>query len=77
MIRIREIALPAEHNVEQLSYVNSANICYLYLDGSIQQINLSDQSYVEIASQLQEDSSQVSKSEEMLVSSTSFNAARH
>ncbi|MBE5876466.1 MAG: hypothetical protein E7290_06220 [Lachnospiraceae bacterium] len=61
-------------DVEQLSYVNSANICYLYLDGSIQQINLSDQSYVEIASQLQEDSFQVSKSEEMLVWQNSADA---
>lgn len=61
-------------DIEQLSYVNSANICYLYLDGSILQINLTEQSYIEIASNLQEDSFQVSESEEMLVWQNSADA---
>ncbi|MBQ7943505.1 MAG: hypothetical protein IJ326_05515 [Lachnospiraceae bacterium] len=61
-------------DIEQLSYVNSANICYLYLDGAILQIDLTKQTSKEIATQLQEDSFQVAESEEMLVWQNSADA---
>lgn len=54
-------------DVEQLSYVNKTGIVYLYLDGSILSISMDEQSYAEVASELQQGSFQVSDSDEMLV----------
>lgn len=54
-------------DVEQLSYVNKNQIFYLYLDGSILEINLMQNTYNEVASGLQQGSFQVSDSNKMLV----------
>lgn len=56
-----------KYNVEQLSFVNNNNTLYLYLDGSILAVNLYEENYSEIASNLQEGNFQVSDSNEMLV----------
>lgn len=61
-------------DVEQLSYVNKTGIVYLYLDGSILAISMEEQSYTEVASELQEGSFQVSDSDEMLVWQNASNA---
>lgn len=61
-------------DVEQLSYVNKTGTVYLYLDGSILAINMEEQSYTEVASELQEGSFQVSDSDEMLVWQNASNA---
>lgn len=56
-----------ETDIGQLAYMNKSGVVYLYLDGSIIAVSLSEQSYSEIATQLQEGSFQVSDKEEMLV----------
>lgn len=56
-----------EYNVKQLSFVNNNNTLYLYLDGSILAVNLLENSYTEIATDLQEGNFEVSASNEMLV----------
>lgn len=61
-------------DVEQLSYVNKTGIVYLYLDGSILAVSMDEQSYTEVASELQEGSFQVSDSDEMLVWQNASNA---
>ena len=61
-------------DVDQLSYVNKTGIVYLYLDGSILSISMDEQSYAEVASELQEGSFQVSDSDEMLVWQNASNA---
>lgn len=61
-------------DVEQLSYLNKSGIFYLYLDGSILAINLLEQSYSEIANNLQQGSFQVSNSDKMLVWQNSVDA---
>ena len=54
-------------DVEQLSYINKNQIFYLYLDGSILEINLMQNIYNEVAGGLQQGSFQVSLSNKMLV----------
>lgn len=54
-------------DVEQLSYINKNQIFYLYLDGSILEINFMQNSYREVAKGLQQGSFQVSESNKMLV----------
>lgn len=61
-------------DVEQLSYENKTGVVYLYLDGSILAVNIEEQRYTEIASELQEGSFQVSASDEMLVWQNASNA---
>jgi hypothetical protein len=61
-------------DVEQLSYINKNSIFYIYLDGSILAINLFDQSYTEVAGNLQQGSFQVSDSDKMLVWQNSADA---
>lgn len=61
-------------DVEQLSYINKNGIVYLYLDGSILAVQIGEQSYSEVASELQEGSFQVSASDEMLVWQNAGNA---
>lgn len=56
-----------EADIEQLAFINKSGIVYLYLDGSIIAVDLGQQTYSEIAAQLQEGSFQVSDKEEMLV----------
>lgn len=54
-------------DVEQLAYMNKSDVVFLYLDGAILAVNLMEQSYEVIVSQLQEGSFQVSDEHEMLV----------
>ena len=66
-------------DVDQLSYINKNQIFYLYLDGSILEINLMQNIYNEVVGGLQQGSFQVSLSNKMLVwqnSSESYNCTK-
>ena len=54
-------------DVEQLAYMNKSDVVFIYLDGAILAINLMEQNYSVVVSQLQEGSFQVSEDNEMLV----------
>lgn len=54
-------------DIEQLAYMNKSDVVFLYLDGSILAVNLMEQNYSVVVSQLQEGSFQVSEENEMLV----------
>lgn len=61
-------------DVEQLSYINRSGMLYLYLDGSILGINLTEKMSAEIADNLQQGSFQISNSDKMLVWQNSADA---
>ena len=54
-------------DIEQLAYMNKSDVVFLYLDGAILAVNLMEQNYSVVVSQLQEGSFQVSEENEMLV----------
>jgi len=54
-------------NVAQLSYVNNTNHLFLFLDGTLYDVDLVQKSYSEIVSSLTQGSYQVSKSNRMVV----------
>lgn len=54
-------------DIEQLAYMNKSDVVFLYLDGAILAVNLLEQNYSVVVSQLQEGSFQVSEENEMLV----------
>ena len=56
-----------DSDIENLTYVNGSEICYLMLEGSVYAINLENREYTVIVSGLTEDDYKVSKSNKMLV----------
>lgn len=61
-------------DMEQLSYINRNGVLYLYLDGSILAVDLTEKRSSEIADNLQQGSFQVSNSDKMLVWQNSADA---
>ncbi|MCD8037811.1 MAG: hypothetical protein LUE96_01800 [Lachnospiraceae bacterium] len=63
-----------ETDINQLSYMNKSGIFYLYLDGSILAVNLTERTSSVVADNLQQGSFQVSESDQMLVWQNSADA---
>ncbi len=66
--------LTLKTDMEQLCYINKNEIFFIYLDGSILAVNLSERSYDVIAENLQQGSFQVSGTDKMLVWQNSADA---